>query len=188
MAINVSHLHLLILAFDFQSEPPTSTSSWKQQDPATVGDSADDELGRSVALSANARTLVVGAPGDDFGNTNRKGYDEVFRTDKDGWKRTQLGQTIYRNAGDRFGRSIDITAEGNNIVLDLPGYYNNTDRPVTPWITMMTLAMTLGIRSAKTSSGKRTAFSFDILFLSLRIARELQSAPSTAPITIRVTS
>ena len=131
-----------------------------------------------MALSANAMTLVVGAPGDDLlsnAYTNRKGYVEVYRTDEDGWKRTQLGQTIYRNVGDQFGWSIDINAEGNNIILGSPGYLTiligKDTYKFTPWITMMTLATTLGIRSAKTSLGKRTAIALVILFPSLRMAR-----------------
>jgi hypothetical protein len=104
---------------------------------------------------------------------------------------------MYGNAtGDLFGCSIDVTAEGNNIVLGLPGSYNYTDRPgyvheFTPWIVMTKLGTTLGIRPAKTSSGKQMAMSLRlvILFLSLRMARQLQSAlnPNTAPTTIRVT-
>ena len=34
-----------------------------------------------------------------------------------------------RKCDRRFGWSIDITAEGNIIVLGAPGYSNNTDRP-----------------------------------------------------------
>ena len=83
-----------------------------------------------MALSANARSLVVGAPGG-YDNTDRKGYVKVYRADDDGKiHRKQLGQTIYGSAiGDLFGWSVDITAEGNNIILGSPGYYNNTDRP-----------------------------------------------------------
>jgi hypothetical protein len=126
-AIEVSRFHLSILIFDFQSEPPVATSSWKQQGLAIVGNAAYDELGRSVALSSDARTLVVGAPGH-YDNTVRKGYVKVYRAKEDGWKRN--GQTIYGDAiGDLFGWSVDITAEGNIIVLGSPGYYNNTDRP-----------------------------------------------------------
>jgi hypothetical protein len=44
--INISRLHLSILAFDFQSEPPAATSRWKQQGPAIVGDAGYDELGQ----------------------------------------------------------------------------------------------------------------------------------------------
>jgi hypothetical protein len=39
---------------------------------AIFGDSAYDNLGTSVALSADARTLVVGATGE-FNNTDKKG-------------------------------------------------------------------------------------------------------------------
>ena len=116
-----------MLAFVFQSEPPAVSSSWKQQGRAIVGDAAFDYLGTSVALSADAGILVVGAPGD-MSNMDRKGYVRVYHTDKDDGSR--IGQTIYGNAiGDLFGWSVDITTEGNNIVLGAPGYYNNTDRP-----------------------------------------------------------
>jgi len=36
-------------------------SNWKQQGPAIAGDGVDDGFGRSVALSADASTLVIGA-------------------------------------------------------------------------------------------------------------------------------
>jgi len=130
MAIDVSRIHLSILIFHFQSEPPVVSSSWKQQGPAIVGDASDDELGSPVALSADARTLVVGAPVDMY-NTDRKGYVKVYRADEDGKiHMKQLGQTIYGNAiGDLFGWSVDITAEGSIIVFGSSGYSNNTDRP-----------------------------------------------------------
>jgi hypothetical protein len=42
----------------------------------------------------------------------------------------QLGQTIYGNAtGDQLGWLVNASAEGNTIVLSLPGYYVYTDRP-----------------------------------------------------------
>jgi len=48
----------------------------------------------------------------------------------DGGSRTQLGQTIYGNAtGDRFGYSVDVTAQGNVILLGSPGDSGNNDRP-----------------------------------------------------------
>jgi hypothetical protein len=130
-AITVSRLHLSIFAFDFQSEPPAATSSWKQQGPAIVGDAADDNLGLSVALSAYARTLVVGAPGDGESGSGKTGYVKVYRfwADEDGWKLTQLGQTIFGNAtGDRFGYSADIST-GKVIVLGSPGSWEFNDRP-----------------------------------------------------------
>ena len=83
-----------------------------------------------MALSADARTLVVGAPGH-YDNTDRKGYVKENRAEEDGEiHMKQLGQTIYGDAtGDLFGRSLDVTVEGNYIVIGSPGYYNTTDRP-----------------------------------------------------------
>ncbi len=73
-----------------------------------------------MALSADARTLVVGAPGWSTGDS--EGYVKVYRADEDGGNRVQLGQTIYGNApGDVFGKSVDITADGNSIVVGSPG-------------------------------------------------------------------
>jgi hypothetical protein len=115
--------------FAFQSVPPVATSIWKQQGSAIVGDAEYDHLGTSVALSADAKTLVVGAPGK-YDNTDREGYVKVYRTTDDGGSRTQLGQTIYGNAtGDLFGYSVDVTAQGNVIVLGSPGYSVVNDRP-----------------------------------------------------------
>jgi hypothetical protein len=48
----------------------------------------------------------------------------------DGGSSTQLGQTIYGNAtGDRLGYSVDVTAQGNVIVLSSPGWSGYNDRP-----------------------------------------------------------
>jgi len=102
-------------------------SIWEQQGSAIVGDVAEDYLGTSVALSADAKTLVIGAPGDYYDNTDREGYVKVYQID--GGSRTQLGQTIYGNAtGDRFGYSVDVTAQGNLILLGSPGSYWDSDR------------------------------------------------------------
>jgi len=114
--------------FSFQSVPPVATSLWEQQGSVIVGDAAEDYLGASVALSADAKTLVVGAPGW-YGNTDREGYVKVYRMTDDGGNRTQLGQTIYGNAtGDLFGWSVDVTAQGNVILLGSPGEWDVDDR------------------------------------------------------------
>jgi hypothetical protein len=113
--------------FAFQSAPTAATSIWEQQGSTIVGDAAEDNLGYSLALSADANTLVAGAP---YSN-NDTGYVKVYRmTDDGGGTRTQLGQTIYGNAtGDRFGWSVDVTPEGNVIVVGSPGESYDNDRP-----------------------------------------------------------
>ena len=85
--------------------------------------------GFSHRRSADAKTLVVGAPGL-YDNTDREGYVKVYRMTDDGGSSTQLGQTIYGNAtGDRLGYSVDVTAQGNVIVLSSPGWSGYNDRP-----------------------------------------------------------
>ena len=115
---DISHHHPLIRPFAFQSAPTVATSIWEQQGSAIVGDAAEDYLGTSVALSADANTLVAGAPGW-YGNTDREGYVKVYRmTDDGGGTRTQLGQTIYGNSTiDLFGWSVDVTPESNVTVV-----------------------------------------------------------------------
>ena len=63
------------MVLSFQSEPPALPYLWKKQKETIIGYDAGDSLGWAVALSADARTLVVGAPG-------------VYQDDKKGgmWK------------------------------------------------------------------------------------------------------
>jgi len=102
----------------------TSELKWTQQGDAIVGDAAGDHFGISMALSADARILVIGASGYD----DSAGYAKVYRIEDDGKSRMQLGQTIVGNGpADFFGLSVDVTADGMTIILGSPGRYN--DRP-----------------------------------------------------------
>jgi hypothetical protein len=90
------------------------------------GDFPNDLLGNSVALSANASILAIGARGYNNGT----GYVKVFLTYDDGGNRVQLGQTILGdNAYDDFGESLDITADGMTIICGSPGYSGEIDGP-----------------------------------------------------------
>ncbi|KAL3809760.1 hypothetical protein ACHAXA_010715 [Cyclostephanos tholiformis] len=110
------------------SASPT-ISIWKQQGVAIVGDAADDLLGNSVAVSADASTIVVGARGNHE-NDSKTGYVKVYRTIDDSGNMVQLGQTIYGDVtGDQFGWSVDIAANENTIVIGSPGYWDVDDRP-----------------------------------------------------------
>ena len=103
-------------------------SIWKEQGQVIVGDAANDSLGTSVALSADANTLVVGAPGFLEG---KEGYVRVYQRKDIGGNMTQLGQTMYGEAvGDIFGYSVDITADGKILAIGSPGIEStNGTRP-----------------------------------------------------------
>jgi hypothetical protein len=109
----------------FQSAPTTAPLVWREQGPAIVGDGEYDMLGTSVAMSTNARTLVIGA----YGYKDYTGYVKVYYKVDDGRNWTLLGQTIYGNAtGDYFGSPVDITADGRTIICGSPAYWVD-DRP-----------------------------------------------------------
>ncbi len=96
------------------------SSSWKQQGLAIVGDDLDDGFGRSVALSADASTLVIGA--SDYYLIGGGYYVKVYRTDGDGGNWVQIGQTLSGNGTeDYFGYSVDISADGMTIICGSPG-------------------------------------------------------------------
>ena len=113
------------MVLSFQSEPPALPYLWKKQKETIIGDDAGDSLGWAVALSADARTLVVGAPGV-YQDDKKRGYVEVYyRHDV-----MELGRTIHGVAvGDLFGYSIDIAADGKILAIGSPGNWKKNDRP-----------------------------------------------------------
>jgi hypothetical protein len=104
-----------------------SLQSWTQQGETIEGDFSGDLLGWSVALSADASILAIGAKGYD----NNTGYVKVFRADDDGGNWEQLGQTILGDdAYDDFGRSVGITSDGTTIICGSPQWSDeNYDSP-----------------------------------------------------------
>ena len=99
-----------------------------------------DGLGASVALSADAKTVVAGAP---YSNNNT-GYVVVYTTGEDGGNWTQLGQTIYGiRTDDTFGDSVDISSDGKLLAIGSPGYIFNTDRP--GYVQVYTLEISDGL-------------------------------------------
>jgi hypothetical protein len=103
--------------------PSAATSIWKQQGVTIVGDANYAKLGQSVALSADASTMVIGA--SDYNNDT--GYIKVFFDDDGG---NRLGQTIYGDATiDLFGFSVDVTPDGMTIICGSPGKNSVNDRP-----------------------------------------------------------
>ncbi len=101
--------------------------SWNQQGETIEGDFAGDQLGRSLALSADASILVIGARGYN----NFTGYVKVFLADDDGGNRVKLGQTIFGNNDyDDFGYSVGITPDGRTIICGSPQWSDeNYDSP-----------------------------------------------------------
>ncbi len=111
-----------------QSEAtPVPFTSWKQQGARIEGDAANDKLGNSVALSADASVMAIGASN----YKGQTGYVEVYHTNDDGKNWAQLGQTIYGDAFlDDFGEKVKISRDGMTIVCSSPSWSSEVaDRP-----------------------------------------------------------
>jgi len=81
-----------------------------------TGREKGSELGRSVALSANGRVALVGAPGERGG----KGAAWVFSAQPGGsWVGTKLTPTSEKGKG-RFGASVALSADGRLALVGAP--------------------------------------------------------------------
>lgn len=90
-----------------------------------------DGFGQSVAISADGRTLAVGAPGEDSdavgigGDQDSNGATErgavyVFAMDDNKvWHQTAYVKAS--NAGIFFGRSLSLSADGKTLAVGAPG-------------------------------------------------------------------
>ena len=77
-----------------------------------------DNFGNAVATSADGKTIIVGAAGDEIGGTTSTGIVYVF--DRVGSSFNQVGiltGSLATNSGDIFGDSIATSADGKTIIV-----------------------------------------------------------------------
>ena len=82
------------------------------------GEAAGDRAGHSVSLSADGRTVAVGAPFHDADNNNTdddRGHVRVFSYTGIRW--TQIGGNIEGVAGDYAGWSVSLSADGRTVAV-----------------------------------------------------------------------
>ena len=82
-------------------------------------DSTDQEFANTMAVTSNNRTLVVGAPGDEDGKISvyqRPRENSNFVVNQ------QIQYTLegFFGLGSRFGQSVDISPDGEYIVVGIP--------------------------------------------------------------------
>jgi hypothetical protein len=102
---------------------------WSQQgSKLTGGEEANPEFGVLVALSADGHTALVGGWNDD----GRKGAAWVFTRSGGVW--SQQGPKLVGagvSAGDGFGTSVALSADGNTALIGAPG---NDFRKGAAWV------------------------------------------------------
>ncbi|MFO7593655.1 MAG: cadherin domain-containing protein, partial [Pseudomonadota bacterium] len=114
----------------------TDETGWTQEayiKPSNT--SAGDAFGTSVALSDHGNTLAVGAPGEDSGTTGinstpdacaaESGAVYLFRFNS-GWSEEAFIKPSNTGAGDRFGVSVALGAEGNTLAVGATGEDSGT--------------------------------------------------------------
>jgi hypothetical protein len=99
-----------------------SGSTWTQQEKLTVSDEVGvSHFGRSVALSGDGDTAVIGGPGDGEG----EGAVWVFTRSGSTWAE-QEKLTPGDEAGEGgFGRAVSMSAAGNAALVGGPGDDSN---------------------------------------------------------------
>lgn len=95
-----------------------SGGSWAQIGPDIDGEASGDGSGGSVSLSSDGSRIAVGAPG----NASARGHVRVYAYSSGGWQK--LGGDIDGEAaGDSFGWSVSLSADGSRVAVGAP--YND---------------------------------------------------------------
>ncbi|MBC8099156.1 MAG: hypothetical protein H7Y11_06915 [Armatimonadetes bacterium] len=95
-----------------------SGNAWVQQAKLTVSDGvASDLFGKSVALSADGNTALVGANGDDIGENRNQGSAYVFTRSGTTWTQQAQLTAIDGEEDYYFGRSVAVSADGDTALV-----------------------------------------------------------------------
>jgi len=91
---------------------------WSERQKLLSSDiQADDYFGRSVAINNPGNIAVVGAPRADAGGSNSGAAYIFTKNTSDIWSERQKLLSSDLQAGDSFGRSVDINDAGNIVII-----------------------------------------------------------------------
>lgn len=110
------------------SVPPTCT---EEQIITATNDQADDAFGIAVSLSSDGNKLLVGALDEDGGGTGigstvnelATGAGAAYLFTRDtvpSWTQQLYIKATNTDAGDRFGSSVSLSDDGNQLVVGAP--------------------------------------------------------------------
>ena len=98
-------------------------TTWTQTGDDINGETADDQSGYSVAMSADGTRIAIGAPYNDS-NGDSAGHVRIYTWNGTTW--TQTGDDINgETAGDQSGYSVAMSADGTRIAIG--ARYNDVD-------------------------------------------------------------
>ena len=101
-------------------------SAWSKLGADIDGEAQEDESGRSVSLSADGRTIAIGAP-RDRDNGYFSGHVRIYSWTGSSW--SKLGADIDGEAAyDYSGSSVSLSADGQTVAIGAPENDDNGDR------------------------------------------------------------
>lgn len=90
-------------------------TNWQQLGSDIFGEAEGDQSGTSVSLSADGKTVAIGAKAND-GNGSQSGHVRIYEYDGTNW--IQLGQDIDGEAiGDFSGQSVSLSSDGRTVAI-----------------------------------------------------------------------
>ena len=94
-------------------------TTWTRTGQEINGDVAGDEIGHSVAMSADGNRIAIGARFKDSNGNDAGGRVRVYTLNGNTWTRT--GSDMNGEAtGDHSGTSVAMSADGNRIAIGAP--------------------------------------------------------------------
>tara|TARA_Y100000389_G_scaffold192779_1_gene220656 strand:+ start:101 stop:1855 length:1755 start_codon:yes stop_codon:yes gene_type:complete len=99
-----------------------SGSTWSQQAQIQAADAGSmDEFGKSVDISENGNTAIVGSWHEDTGGSNA-GAAYIFTRSGTSWSQQAKIQHSGATQFDQFGSAVSITNDGNMAIIGAQGY------------------------------------------------------------------
>lgn len=97
-----------------------SAGAWTLEAKLTASNGAMwDRFGRSVALSSDGNTAVVGAPQRDAAAGPDAGSAYVYVRSGGVWSEQAELTALWAGANDYFGQSVSISSDGNTVLVGL---------------------------------------------------------------------
>jgi hypothetical protein len=94
-----------------------SGTSWSQQAQIQASDrGSSDNFGRSVSISDDGNTAIIGSPYEDSGATNT-GAAYIFTRSGTTWSQQAKIQASDLPGGGQFGISVDIKGDGDTVAV-----------------------------------------------------------------------
>jgi hypothetical protein len=98
-----------------------SGSTWTEQAKIQASNKgADDQFARSVSISGDGNTAILGAWREDTG-ANDAGAAYIFVRSGSTWTEQAMIQASDKEAGDQFGHSVGISGDGNTAIVGANG-------------------------------------------------------------------